>query len=108
MGCGCVSQTVQRIQDDVKRGVHTDAHVRPPDVIINTRRDANHRDAQLVQCDSPAQAAVPADDDHRVNVVLVQAAQGTALSLGRLELLVAGRLQNRPPPLQDATDFPAG
>ena len=98
---GRVAQLVDGVHDGVKGSIYPDAHIGAIDVIVDTGRRADDRDAPVGQNFCAVQAAIPARHDHRVDLGVVDLADGFALALRLAEFGAARGLQNGAAALED-------
>ncbi len=121
-------QSVDRLGDAVQRRVGTDRHVRAEHVVVDRADETDHREIvvgvgpcpvdrtlgdELVEqlgpfgaeLGGPAEAAITADHDERVDVALDEVAGGAPSALASPEVGAAGCPQNRPALVQDPPDI---
>ena len=104
-GRGRVPDLIQGIEGDIDGRVGADGVVDAGDVVVDRRRDADHREAvPLGQDPGPRERAVAADDDEAVDPPRADLGQGRLLPLCGEERLFPGRFEDGPAEPDDVGD----
>ena len=99
-------QTVYSFQSDIECGIYTDCHFRTREVIVNRGSYAHHRKASLGQRMCSCLRTISANDNQRLNVMVVKNPQSPYLSALILELFTSSAAQNSTAPLDDTANRP--
>jgi hypothetical protein len=104
VGCRGDTQPVHRFERDVDRRRHADRDVGADQVVVDRGGDADHRQAQAVQCAGTGLRAVAADHHQALDAVGLHARQRLSLASFRLQFDAACRAQHRAATFHDAAD----